>query len=130
MGGEANAAPAHDWNQRIERECYAPMAAARLLAPSGRIARLVNLYEALSFNVGPTLLEWLEHAAPATYRAMLSADAASLVRLDGHGNAIAAPYHHVILPLASRPKRRRKSASPHVNSVTLSRRDANGRMTW
>ena len=99
---EANAAPAHDWNQRIERECYAPMAAARLLAPSGRIARMVNLYEALSFDIGPTLLEWMEHSAPATYRAILAADAASVTRLGGHGNAIASPYHHVILPLASR----------------------------
>ena len=99
---EANAAPAHDWNERIERECYAPIAAARLLAPSGRIARMVNLYEALSFDVGSTLLEWMERAAPATYRAILAGDAASVARLHGHGNAIAAPYHHVILPLASR----------------------------
>ena len=99
---EANAAPAHDWNERIERECYAPMAAARLLAPNGRIAHMVNVYEALSFDVGATLLEWMERSAPSTYRAILAADAASAVRLGGHGNAIAAPYHHVILPLASR----------------------------
>ncbi|MBI2797510.1 MAG: DUF3536 domain-containing protein [Gemmatimonadetes bacterium] len=99
---ELNAAPAHDWNERIDGECYAPMAAARLLAPGGRIARMVNLYEALSFDAGSTLLEWMERSAPATYRAILAADAASAARLGGHGNAMAAPYHHVILPLASR----------------------------
>ena len=33
---------------------------------------------------------------------MLAGDRASTERLGGHGNAIAAPYHHVILPLASR----------------------------
>lgn len=103
---EANAAPAHDWNVRIERECYGPVAAARLLAKSGRIARMVNLYEWLSFNVGATLLEWLEQAAPATYRAIMDADRASAARLDGHGNAIAMPYHHVILPLATRRDKR------------------------
>ena len=103
---EANAAPAHDWNARIERECYGPVAAARVLARSGRIARMVNLYEAMSFNVGATLLEWMERAAPATYRAILDADRASARRLDGHGNAIAMPYHHVILPLATRRDKR------------------------
>ena len=98
---EASAAPYHDWNERIERECYRPVTAARLLDPGGRIAGIVNTLEAMSFDFGPTLLEWLEHAAPDTYAAVLAADARSRERL-GFGNAIAAPYHHVILPLASR----------------------------
>ena len=103
---EANAAPAHDWNERIEQECYAPVAAARILGKSGGVARMVNLYESMSFNVGATLLEWLERAAPATYRAIMEADRASAMRLGGHGNAIAMPYHHVILPLATRREKR------------------------
>ena len=102
---EANAAPAHDWNARITQECYAPMAAARVLDARGRLARLVNCYEAMSFNVGPTLAEWLERDSPTVWRAIVAADHASVVRL-GHGNAIAQPYHHVILPLAS-PRDRR-----------------------
>ena len=103
---EANAAPAHDWNVRITQECYTPTATARLLDDQGRIARLVNCYEAMSFDVGATLAEWLERSAPATWRAIVAADRLSVARLGGHGNAMAAPYHHVILPLAS-PRERR-----------------------
>jgi hypothetical protein len=99
---EESAAPFHDWNQRIERECYRAVVAARITGRDGRIERLVNTLEWISFNVGPTLLEWLEHEARATYDAILSADRASVSRLGGHGNAIAQPYHHTILPLASR----------------------------
>jgi hypothetical protein len=69
------------------------------------IARLVNLYGWCTFDVGATLCEWMETEAPATLQAMVAGDAAS-VRRWGHGNAIAAPYHHVILPLAS-PRDRR-----------------------
>ncbi len=98
---EPTAAPFHDWNQRIESECYAPMASARVLGPDGSVAHRDNLYAAMSFDVGPTLFEWMETSAPATYAAILEADRISAARL-GHGNAIAMPYHHTILPLASR----------------------------
>lgn len=113
---EPSAAPDHDWNSRINRECYARLAAAeahlrdpRAAArdPDARvgIARIVNLYAWCSFDVGATLCEWLDHEAPDTLAAMQAGDAASVKRW-GHGNAIAAPYHHVILPLAS-PRERR-----------------------
>ena len=98
---EPSAAPFHDWNQRIEQECYRAVAAARIAGQGGRIARILNCYEWISFNFGPTLLEWLEHASPETYADILAADRASAARL-GHGNAIAMPYHHAILPLSSR----------------------------
>ena len=61
----------------------------------------MNTLEWISFNVGPTLFEWMERHAPDTYDAIIAADRASVARL-GHGNAIAQPYHHAILPLASR----------------------------
>jgi alpha-amylase/alpha-mannosidase (GH57 family) len=99
---ERSAAPYHDWNERIERECYRAVVAARLYAPDGRIARVVNTLASISFDVGPTLLEWLERHAPRTYAGILEADRISRTRHDGHGNAIAMPYHHAILPLASR----------------------------
>jgi Domain of unknown function (DUF3536)/Glycosyl hydrolase family 57 len=98
---EPSAAPFHDWNQRIEQECYRAVAAARVPGPGGRIARIANNYEWMSFNFGPTLLEWLERAAPDTYADVIAADRASIQRL-GHGNAVAMPYHHSILPLCSR----------------------------
>jgi alpha-amylase/alpha-mannosidase (GH57 family) len=101
---EPSAAPFHDWNQRIERECYRAVVAARLYAPppDGRITGIVNTLTSLSFDFGPTLLEWLEREALDTYTAVLEADRESRVRHDGHGNAIAMPYHHTILPLATR----------------------------
>jgi alpha-amylase/alpha-mannosidase (GH57 family) len=99
---EPSASPYHDWNQRVERECYRAVVAARVPATNGRIARLVNTLESISFNVGPTLFEWMERRAPATYEAILRADRTSCEAHRGHGNAIAQPYHHVILPLASR----------------------------
>jgi len=98
---EESAAPFHDWNERIEQECYRAVAAARLPGAGGRIAAIANLYEGISFNFGPTLLEWMERQAPGTYEAVLSADGASRRRL-GHGNALAMPYHHAILPLSTR----------------------------
>ncbi len=102
IAAEPSAAPYHDWNQRIERESYRAVVAARVYAPDGRIAQIVNTLVSISFNFGATLLEWLEREAPETYAAVLEADRTSRARHAGHGNAIAMPYHHVILPLASR----------------------------
>jgi hypothetical protein len=102
METEPSAAPFHDWNQRIERECYRAVVAARVAESDGRIARLVNTLESISFNFGPTLLEWMEREARPTYEAILRADQRSAAHLGGHGNAIAQPYHHTILPLATR----------------------------
>lgn len=102
---EPSAAPYHDWNERIERECYRAVVAARVHGTDGRIVGIVNTLEWISFNVGPTLFAWMARHAPDTARRMVEADHASVRRL-GHGNAIAHPYHHVILPLASRRDKR------------------------
>lgn len=101
VAAEANAAPFHDWNERIERECYRAVAAARVPAADGRIARIVNALSWTSFDFGPTLLDWMQSEAPDTYAQVLAADRESRERL-GFGNAVASPYHHVILPLGSR----------------------------
>lgn len=98
---ELSAAPFHDWNQRIESECYAPMAHARVLDGEGNVEHQDNLYSMMSFDIGPTLFEWMETNAARTYASIIEADRKSVAAL-GHGNAIAMPYHHVILPLVSR----------------------------
>lgn len=97
---EGSAAPLRHWNERITRESYAPLAWARRLDGQGRIADLMNCYEWISFNVGPTLMLWLEREHPKLLERMLEADRLSLTRW-GHGNAIAQVFHHIILPLAS-----------------------------
>jgi alpha-amylase/alpha-mannosidase (GH57 family) len=99
---EPTAAPFPDWNARITHECYEPFGSARILDASGHITGRLNLYEWVSFNVGSTLAHWMDSHAPDVSTTILDADRASALRLNGHGNAIAMPYHHLILPLASR----------------------------
>ncbi|HXG57512.1 MAG TPA: DUF3536 domain-containing protein [Thermoanaerobaculia bacterium] len=96
-----SAHPYHDWNERITAECYARNATARILDAQDRIRQIVNNYQSISYNFGPTLLSWLEQRSPETYRAVLDADLAGRRRFSGHGCAIAQVYNHVILPLAN-----------------------------
>jgi len=102
LEAQVSAAPYHDWNARVEAECYRTVVAARIPGGDGRIRAILNTLRFISFNFGPTLLEWMETAAPDTYRSILEADEFSRKRNSGHGNAIAQAYHHTILPLASR----------------------------
>lgn len=103
---DPSAAPFHDWNARVDAECYRPN------AERGTLGRI-------SFDVGPTLAGWLATEAPASYHGFVAADvadgAASPATRDGspgdaaepaHGNAIAQSFHHTILPLASAADRR------------------------
>ncbi len=98
---QPSASPFHDWNERILAECYRPNAFARILDEQGQVVRIVNNYEYLSFNFGPTLLSWLEQQDVEVYQRILAADRLSAERLNGHGNAIAQVYNHIILPLAN-----------------------------
>ncbi len=97
---ELSAAPYHDWNERIDAECYRPNAYGRIVDEDRRIEAMVNNYAHISFNVGPTLLRWLREFDPLTLRRMIDADRESARRNGGHGNAIAQAYNHIILPLA------------------------------
>ncbi len=98
---QKSAAPHHDWNARVHEECYRAVVAARVLDDRGLIIHVMNTLAWMSWDAGPTLLEWMSREAPETYRGFLNADRLALGRL-GHGGALATPYHHVILPLASR----------------------------
>lgn len=103
---QGSAYPFHDWNERIEHECYAPNTTARILDGEGYITRIANNFSRMSFNVGPTLMAWIEWADPETYEAIIAADGESRGWFSGHGSAIAQAYNHMILPLAnSRDKR-------------------------
>lgn len=97
---EGSAAPGLNWNQRILESSYAPLAWARRRNGQGLITDIVNCYEWISFNFGPTLLSWLETADPECYARILAADQASIRRW-GRGNAMAQCHHHLIMPLAS-----------------------------
>jgi len=77
---DPTAAPAHDWNTRVSDECYRPN------------AELGN-YGQMSWDLGPTLAGWLETGDPIAYRGFVGGDRGI--------NALAQPFHHSILPLAS-----------------------------
>lgn len=85
---EPSAAPYRHWNERITFECYEPNA-------------LLGNYTWINFDFGPTLLDWLRRRRPHVYSAIIEADKIGRERW-GHGNAIAHPYYHVILPLLDR----------------------------
>ncbi len=96
-----SAHPYHDWNQRVTAECYAANAYSRIQDDQGKITAIVNNYEKMSFNFGPTLLSWMEYHTPDVYQAILEADRNSMKRFSGHGSAMAQAYNHMILPLAN-----------------------------
>ncbi|MGK7950058.1 MAG: DUF3536 domain-containing protein [Xenococcaceae cyanobacterium] len=98
---QPSASPYHDWNERIHYECYRPNAFARILNHCEEVIGIVNNFEYLSFNIGATLMSWLEKYDPEVYQRIIEADRKSCARLNGHGNAIAQVYNHIILPLAN-----------------------------
>lgn len=96
-----SALPFHDWNERICKECYNPNSVSRIVDNKNRILDIVNNYEYMSFNFGPTLLSWMEEYAPLTYERIIKADIESISQHSGHGNAMAQVYNHIIMPLAN-----------------------------
>ncbi|HEY9077445.1 MAG TPA: DUF3536 domain-containing protein [Anaerolineaceae bacterium] len=85
---EPGSAPYVNWNERILAHCYTPN------------AQLKN-FEHISFNLGPTLVEWMSKRSPQTLNAIASQVWANIERY-GVGNAMAQAYNHTILPLSSR----------------------------
>ena len=97
-----SALPFHDWNERVNLECYNPNSASRIVDNKNKVLDIVNNYSLMSYNFGPTLLSWMEKHAPKTYERIIKADVVSRVKFSGHGNAIAQVYNHIIMPLANR----------------------------
>ena len=82
---EPSAAPFHDWNARVDAECYRPNAVRSNLTR-------------ISWDLGPTLASWLATEDATTLDGFATAARG--------GNAIAQAFHHTILPLASEADRR------------------------
>ncbi len=96
-----SAAPFHDWNEKIYQECYKTNAHARIINDKGVVLKEINNYAYLNFNFGPTLLNWIKIKHPETYKEIIEADKQSIHLHNGHGNAIAMAYNHIIMPLAN-----------------------------
>ena len=88
MPNENSAAPYRNWNERIHDQCYRPNAEA------GNFGRI-------SFDLGPTLINWMISYDPATLSKIVSQERSTYLKY-GVGNGMALPYHHTILPLATR----------------------------
>ena len=98
-----SAYPYHDWNERITADCYAPNTTSRILDSEQRITRMVNNYSTISFNVGPTLLSWMEeHAAKVVLRQFWKRTKSARRNSAGMARRIAQAYNHMIMPLANR----------------------------
>jgi len=85
---EPGATPYKNWNERINAMCYAPN------------SKLGN-FEGISFNVGPTVAQWIMHNDPGTLARIVDQDRRNFVA-NGVGNAMAQAYNHTILPLSTR----------------------------
>jgi alpha-amylase/alpha-mannosidase (GH57 family) len=96
-----SAAPFHDWNQRVNNECYSPNSVSKIVDNKNRVLDVVNNYKLMSFNFGPTLLSWMADYSPLAYERIIKADIESVQEHDGHGNAMAQVYNHIIMPLAN-----------------------------
>jgi hypothetical protein len=82
---DPSASPAHDWNDRVAQEAYAPNTAL------GNLGRM-------GWDLGPTIARWLREHRPELHEAM--------VLQARPGSVMAQAYHHPILPLASVRDRR------------------------
>jgi alpha-amylase/alpha-mannosidase (GH57 family) len=96
-----SAKPYHDWNERIHHECYEPNSEAEIIDDTGKVVAIINNYELINFDFGPTLLAWIKNKHPETYTKVIEADKLSTITHHGHGNAIAMCYNHMIMPLAN-----------------------------
>ena len=97
---QTGAFPYHDWNEKINAECYMVNTGANILNASGKIAEIFNNYSRMSFNFGPSLLSWIKNYDRDTYNSIIEADSSGMERFSGHGCAIAQIYNHIIMPLA------------------------------
>ena len=84
---EFGAGPHGNWTERIYHECYLPNTRA-------------GNFQKMSFNIGPTLFAWMDHYHPET-AADIAAQESVVVQRTGFSNAIAQPYFHMIMPLAT-----------------------------
>lgn len=99
VSNEWSAWPYHDWNERITTECYRALIAVTLPRSEDGGTELFEPLMSSSFDVGPTLHDWLERCSPDVDRALRHQ--VCHVASSPSSVAIAAPLVHAILPLAN-----------------------------
>ena len=81
-----NANASQSWYEAANANCYHPNAA-------------LGNFERISFSAGNALLSWLAIHDREVYQRILMSDRL-LFDMGRHGNAVAVPLHHTLLPLA------------------------------
>lgn len=102
INAQESAKPFHNWNERITHECYLPNCYSKIIDNKSRILNIVNNFEYINFNIGPTLFQYIEKFFPKVYQKIIDADKRSMEHNNGFGNAISQVYNHIIMPLANR----------------------------
>ena len=82
---ERGAEPFHNWNEKILAECYEPNAR-------------MGSFGKISFNIGPTLFDWMWKFSPDVAESIVEQERANYLKF-GAGNGMAQGYTHSILPL-------------------------------
>ncbi len=85
---EPSAYPYENWDKRILRECYLPNTFAHV-KDEDLVIDIVNNYKNISFDMGYTLLGWLDQNASWLLGILKEASS----------NALALSFNHTILPL-------------------------------
>ncbi|PKN82365.1 MAG: glycoside hydrolase [Chloroflexi bacterium HGW-Chloroflexi-8] len=85
---ERGSEPYKNWNELIYHHCYKPNTDLRN-------------FERISFNIGPTLMDWMEKNYPGTVLEIIRQENGNYEKF-GVSNALAQSYHHTILPLSTR----------------------------
>src|SRR5258707_10724759 len=86
---EYGAAPYPNFNEKITAECYRPNAEA-------------GNFEGITFNLGPTLAEWVQRAHPHAHARIFPSDPARMAQ-HGVGKALGQVYNHTTPPLSHPP---------------------------
>ena len=81
--------PTIDYTAKAAIECYAPCAREEILDHMG------------AYDFAPSTLDYLAARFPKNYRRIIQSDKINQQYFNGHGNAIATLYDHLIAPFAS-----------------------------
>lgn len=84
------------YNDIIIYECYGPLSLKKIKF----LDEFISVYSKLSFNFGPTLLNFIEENYSKLYQAIIEADIISS-KIYKNPSAIAQVYNHAILPLSN-----------------------------
>jgi hypothetical protein len=89
-----------DWGDVIADETYAPLGCTPIYGGGREVLYEMNVYRLASFDIGPTLAQYLRQHRPAVLQRMIEGNLQA-VHETGYPNAAAQAFNHTILPLGT-----------------------------